>query len=51
VIALVRTIRRTGLPSALNNAAIAALIAATTAGKALIDGDCAKNAVTELTRD
>jgi hypothetical protein len=44
VIALVRTIRRTGLPSALNNAAIAALIAATTAGEALIDDDCAKNA-------
>ncbi len=29
-----------GLPRALNNAAIAALIAATTAGKALVDDDC-----------
>jgi type II secretory pathway predicted ATPase ExeA len=40
-----------GLPRALNNAAIAALIAATTAGKALADDDCAKKAVAELTRD
>ena len=40
-----------GLPRALNNAAIAALIAATTAGKALVDDDCAKKAVAELTRD
>jgi hypothetical protein len=31
-----------GLPRALNNAAIAALIAAATAGKALVDDDCAK---------
>src|ERR1051326_8916716 len=40
-----------GLPRALNNAAIAALIAASTAGKALVDDDCAKKAVAELTRD
>jgi type II secretory pathway predicted ATPase ExeA len=40
-----------GLPRALNNAAIAALIAATTAGKALVDDDCARKAVAELTRD
>jgi type II secretory pathway predicted ATPase ExeA len=31
-----------GLPRALNNAAIAALIAAATAGKALVDDQCAK---------
>src|SRR3979411_924484 len=40
-----------GLPRALNNAAIAALIAAATAGKALVDEDCAKKAAAELTRD
>jgi hypothetical protein len=40
-----------GLPCALNNAAIAALIAGATAGKALVDDDCAKKAVAELTRD
>jgi hypothetical protein len=40
-----------GLPRALNNAAIAALIAAATAGKALVDDDCAKKAVAELSRD
>jgi type II secretory pathway predicted ATPase ExeA len=40
-----------GLPRMLNNAATAALIAATTAGKALVDDDCAKKAVAELTRD
>lgn len=40
-----------GLPRALNNAAIAALIAAATAGKAPVDDDCAKKAVAELTRD
>ena len=39
------------LPRASNNAAIAALIAAATAGKALVDDDCAKKAVAELTRD
>jgi type II secretory pathway predicted ATPase ExeA len=40
-----------GLPRALNNAAIAALIAAASAGKAIVDDDCAKRAVAELTRD
>jgi hypothetical protein len=30
---------------------IAALIAAATAGKALVDDDCARRAVAELTRD
>jgi hypothetical protein len=35
----------------LNNAAIAALIAAATAGKAPVDDDCAKKAVAELTRE
>jgi type II secretory pathway predicted ATPase ExeA len=40
-----------GLPRAFNNVATAALIAATTAGKALVDDDCAKKAVAELTRD
>jgi type II secretory pathway predicted ATPase ExeA len=39
-----------GLPRALTNA-IAALIAAATAGKALLDDDCAKEAVPELTRE
>ena len=38
-----------GLPRALYNAAIASLIAAATAGKALVDDDCAKKAVAELT--
>jgi len=40
-----------GLPRALNNAAVAALIAAASAGKALVDDDCAKKAVAELTRE
>jgi type II secretory pathway predicted ATPase ExeA len=40
-----------GLPRALNNAAIAALVAAASAGKALVDDDCAKKAVAELTRE
>ncbi len=40
-----------GLPRALNNAAIAALIAAAADGKALVDDDCAKKAVAELNRD
>src|SRR5438445_454099 len=40
-----------GLPRALNNAAIAALIAAASAGKALVDDECAKKAVAEITRD
>ncbi len=40
-----------GLPRALNNAAVAALIAAAADGKDLIDDACAKKAVAELTRD
>src|SRR5713101_8152044 len=40
-----------GLPRALNNAAVAALIAAATEGKALVDDECAKKAVAELNRD
>ncbi len=40
-----------GLPRALNNAAVAALIAAAAAGKALVDDDCARKAVAELSRD
>ncbi len=40
-----------GLPCALNTAAIAAVIAAATAGKALVDDDCAKQPVAELTRE
>src|SRR5207244_12144648 len=40
-----------GLPCALNNAAVAALIAAAADGKALVDDDCATKAVTELNRD
>jgi type II secretory pathway predicted ATPase ExeA len=40
-----------GLPRALNNAAVAALIAAAAAGKDLIDDACARKAVAELTRD
>ncbi len=40
-----------GLPRALNNAAIAALMAAAADGKALVDETCAKKAVAELTRD
>jgi type II secretory pathway predicted ATPase ExeA len=40
-----------GLPRALNNAAIAALIAAASAGKVLVDDDCARQAVAEITRD
>jgi type II secretory pathway predicted ATPase ExeA len=39
-----------GLPRALNNAAVAALIAAASEGKALVDDACAKNAVAELTK-
>jgi type II secretory pathway predicted ATPase ExeA len=38
---------RLGLPRALNNAAIAAA----TARKVLVDDDCAKKAVAQLTRD
>lgn len=40
-----------GLPRALNAAAVAALIAVASAGKALVDDACAKKAVAELTRD
>ena len=40
-----------GLPRALNNAAIAALIAAAADGKALVDDVCAKKAVADLTRE
>ena len=40
-----------GLPRALNNAAVAALIAAAAAGRDLIDDASAKKAVAELTRD
>lgn len=39
-----------GLPRALNNAATAALMAAATDNKALVDDACAKKAVAELTR-
>ena len=47
----VARLHKVSLPRALNNAAIAALIAAATAGKALADDDCAKKAVAELTCD
>ena len=40
-----------GLPRALNNLAVAALIAAAADGKALVDDTCAKRAVAELTGD
>jgi type II secretory pathway predicted ATPase ExeA len=40
-----------GLPRQLNNAAVAALIAAASQGKALVDDNCAKKAVAELTRN
>ena len=40
-----------GLPRMLNNAAIAALIAAAADGKDLVDDACAKKAVAELTQD
>lgn len=40
-----------GLPRMLNNAAVAALIAAAHDGKALVDDTCAKRAAAELTRD
>jgi len=39
-----------GLPRALNNAAIAALIAAASDGKDLVDDICAKKAAAEVTR-
>src|SRR5487761_1869078 len=40
-----------GVPRALNNAAVAALIAAAADGKKLVDDTCARKAVTELTKD
>lgn len=40
-----------GLPRQLNNAAIAALIAAATTGKTIVDDTAAKRAAAELTRD
>jgi len=40
-----------GLPRALNNAAIAALIAAASDGKAIVDDTCAKRAVAEFTEE
>ena len=40
-----------GIPRALNNAAVAALIAAASDGKEIVDDACAKKAVAELTRD
>jgi type II secretory pathway predicted ATPase ExeA len=40
-----------GLPRALNNAAIAALMAGAADGKELVDDTCAKRAVAELTKD
>jgi hypothetical protein len=40
-----------GYAGAGKHAANAALIAAATAGKALVDDDCAKKAVAELTRE
>ena len=40
-----------GLPRALNNAAVAALIAAAAESKPLVDDTCAKKAVAELTRE
>jgi type II secretory pathway predicted ATPase ExeA len=39
-----------GLPRALNNAATAALMAAASDGKTLVDDTCAKKAIAELTR-
>jgi type II secretory pathway predicted ATPase ExeA len=40
-----------GLPRALNNAATSALIAAASAGKSIVDDECARKAAAELTRD
>jgi type II secretory pathway predicted ATPase ExeA len=40
-----------GLPRALNNAAVAALIHAAHTGKVIVDDDSAKHAAAELTRD
>lgn len=50
--AIVRLHRQSnGIPRALNNAAVAALIAAASDGKEIVDDACAKKAVAELTRD
>ena len=50
--AIVRLHRQSnGIPRALNNAAVAALIAAAADGKEIVDDACAKKAVAELTRD
>jgi len=50
--AIVRLHRQAnGIPRALNNAAVAALIAAASDGKEIVDDACAKKAVAELTRD
>lgn len=50
--AIVRLHRQSnGIPRALNNAAVAALIAAAADGKEIVDDACAKKAVAEFTRD
>jgi type II secretory pathway predicted ATPase ExeA len=50
--AIVRLHRQAnGIPRALNNAAVAALIAAASDGKEIVDDACAKKAVAELTRE
>ncbi len=40
-----------GIPQTLNSAAVAALIAAASDGKEIVDDACAKKAVAELTRE
>ena len=50
--AIVRLHRQSnGIPRALTNAAVAALIAAAADGKEIVDDACARKAVAELTRD
>ena len=50
--AIVRLHRQSNsIPRALNNAAVAALIAAASDGKEIVDDACAKKAVAELTRE
>jgi type II secretory pathway predicted ATPase ExeA len=50
--AIVRLHRQSnGIPRALNNAAVAALIGAAADGKEIVDDACAKKAVAELTRE
>jgi type II secretory pathway predicted ATPase ExeA len=50
--AIVRLHRQSnGIPRALNNAATAALIAAASDGKEIVDDACARKAVAELTRE